>query len=63
MSIVDDAIAQDVRTYAAQVRAALADLGQENVDDLTDGLEVNLADALADDGRAHRGSLVDESSG
>ncbi|MBD7919230.1 hypothetical protein H9657_13215 [Cellulomonas sp. Sa3CUA2] len=60
MSIVDDAIAQDVRTYAAQVRAALADLGQEQVDDLTDGLEVNLADALADDGRAHRGSLVDE---
>ncbi|ADG73823.1 conserved hypothetical protein [Cellulomonas flavigena DSM 20109] len=60
MSIVDDAIAQDVRTYAAQVRAALADLGPEHVDDLTDGLEANLADALADDGRAHRGSLVDE---
>lgn len=60
MSIVDDAIAQDVRTYAAQVRAALADLGPDNVDDLTDGLEANLADALADDHRAHRGSLVDE---
>jgi len=60
MSIVDDAVAQDVRTYAAQVRAALTDLGPENVDDLTDGLEANLADALADDGRAHRGSLVDE---
>lgn len=60
MSIVDDAIAQDVRTYAAQVRAALADLGPEQVDDLTDGLEANLSDALADDGRAHGGSLVDE---
>ncbi|GIG38639.1 hypothetical protein [Cellulomonas phragmiteti] len=60
MSIVDDAIAQDVRTYAAQVRAALADLGPEHVDDLTDGLEANLADALADDRRAHRGTLADE---
>lgn len=60
MSIVDDAVAQDVRTYAAQVRAALADLGPEHVDDLTDGLEANLADALADDRRAHRASLVDE---
>lgn len=60
MSIVDDAIAQDVRAYAAQVRAALADLGPEQVDDLTDGLEANLTDALADDGRAHGGSLVDE---
>ena len=27
MSIVDDAIAGDVRAYATQVRAALADLG------------------------------------
>lgn len=60
MSIVDDAIAQDVRAYAAQVRAALADLGPENVDDLTDGLEANLTDALADDRRAHGGSLDDD---
>lgn len=60
MSIIDDAIAQDVRTYAAQVRLALADLGPDQVDDLTDGLEANLADALADDHRAHRGTLVDE---
>ncbi|MBO0922225.1 hypothetical protein J1G42_15485 [Cellulomonas sp. zg-ZUI222] len=60
MSIVDDAIAQDVRTYAAQVREALADLDREQVDDLTDGLEANLTDALADERRAHRGSLVDE---
>ncbi|SFK21310.1 hypothetical protein [Cellulomonas sp. KH9] len=60
MSIVDDAIAQDVRTYAAQVREALADLDREQVDDLTDGLEANLTDALADDRRTHRASLVDE---
>lgn len=60
MSIVDDPVAQDVRDYAAQVRAALADLGPEQVDDLTDGLEANLVDALADDRRAHQPSLVDE---
>jgi len=60
MSIVDDAIAGDVRAYATQVRAALADLGQDQVDDLTDGLEANLADALADERRTHGGSLVEE---
>ncbi|MCM0640761.1 hypothetical protein [Cellulomonas wangsupingiae] len=60
MSIVDDAIAGDVRAYATQVRAALADLGQDQVDDLTDGLEANLTDTLADERRAHGGSLVEE---
>ncbi|MDQ0424449.1 HAAS signaling domain-containing protein [Cellulomonas iranensis] len=60
MTVIDDAVAQDVRTYAAQVRAALADLGADQVDDLTDGLEANLADALADERRPHRASLVDE---
>ncbi|WP_163274938.1 hypothetical protein [Cellulomonas iranensis] len=61
MTVIDDAVAQDVRTYAAQVRAALADLGADQVDDLTDGLEANLADALADERRRHGGgSLVDE---
>jgi len=60
MSIVDDAVAHDVRTYAAQVRAELADLGQDQVDDLTDGLEANLSDALADERRTHGGTLVDE---
>ncbi len=60
MSILDDAVAQDLRAYAARVRSALADLGPENVDDLTDGLEANLADALADDRRQHRASLADE---
>ena len=49
MSIVDETVAQDVRRYAAAVRAALADLGPETVDDLTDGLEANLVDALADE--------------
>jgi hypothetical protein len=61
MTVIDDAVAHDVRTYAAQVRAALAGLGAEQVDDLTDGLEANLADALADDRRRHGGgSLTDE---
>ena len=50
----------DVAQYAEAARAALADLGPDQVDDLTDGLEANLADALADDGRARRGSLFDE---
>lgn len=52
--------AADVARYAEQVREALADLGPDQVDDLTDGLEANLADALADDGRARRGGLVGE---
>lgn len=41
----------DVAGYAAAVRAALTGLGPEQVEDLTDGLEANLADALADEGR------------
>ncbi|TGY77022.1 hypothetical protein, partial [Cellulomonas shaoxiangyii] len=60
MSVLDAGVAQDVAHYAARVRAALADLGADQVDDLTDGLEANLADALADDGRAHSGGLVEE---
>lgn len=38
----------DVGEYAARVRAHLAGLPQDQVDDLTDGLEADLADALAD---------------
>lgn len=37
-----------VADYARQVRSHLADLGPEMVDDLTDGLEADLAEALAD---------------
>lgn len=37
-----------VRSYAAQVRDHLADLAPEQVEDLTDGLEADLAEALAD---------------
>lgn len=60
MSVLDAGVARDVAEYAARVRAALGDLGPDQVDDLTDGLEANLADAVADDGRAHRGGLVEE---
>ncbi|WP_309135287.1 hypothetical protein [Cellulomonas sp.] len=60
MSVLDAGVARDVADYAARVRAALADLEPDQVDDLTDGLEANLADALADDGRAHHGGLVEE---
>ncbi|GEA89654.1 HAAS signaling domain-containing protein [Cellulomonas cellasea] len=38
----------DVAGYAAAVRRHLAGLSPEQVDDLTDGLEADLADALAD---------------
>jgi hypothetical protein len=38
-----------VGEYAASVRRHLADLPADQVDDLTDGLEADLADALADD--------------
>lgn len=38
----------DVGEYAARVRAHLTGLPQDQVDDLTDGLEADLADALAD---------------
>lgn len=37
-----------VTAYAAQVRTHLSDLPSEQVDDLTDGLEADLAEALAD---------------
>ncbi|PVU83517.1 hypothetical protein DDP54_11500 [Cellulomonas sp. WB94] len=38
----------DVASYAAAVRRHLVGLSAEQVDDLTDGLEADLADALAD---------------
>ncbi len=38
-----------VTAYAAAVRSHLGDLGPEQVDDLTDGLEADLAEALEDE--------------
>lgn len=38
----------DIAAFATQVRAALADLPPEQVDDLTDGLEADLAERLED---------------
>ena len=45
----------DVAGYAAAVRRALVGLSPEQVEDLTDGLEANLAEALADESAAGRG--------
>lgn len=45
-----------VAAYAVAVRGALADLPDETVEDLTDGLEADLLDALADDDAPHRGA-------
>ncbi|MFF2622119.1 hypothetical protein [Oerskovia jenensis] len=41
-------ILDQVHRYAADVRAHLVDLSPEQVDDLTDGLEADLAEALSD---------------
>jgi len=46
----------DVTAYAAAVRRALADLGPDQVEELTDGLEANLADALADEWHVGHGA-------
>jgi hypothetical protein len=39
----------EIARFAAAVRVALADLSAEEVDDLTDGLEADLAESLAED--------------
>lgn len=50
----------DVAGYAAAVRRALVGLGPEQIEDLTDGLEADLAEALADEEHVrHGGDLVD----
>lgn len=59
-STTDVPVARSVAAYAAAVRKALADLGPEQVEELTDGLEANLTDALADDLRPHGADLVEE---
>lgn len=48
-----------VAAYADQVRAHLADLGPEQVEDLTDGLEADLAEALEDAGVPSSGPVPD----
>lgn len=47
-----DAPPADVHAYARAVRRHLGGLSPDQVDDLTDGLEADLADALADQGDA-----------
>lgn len=46
---ISSTVLDHVRAYAAQVRTHLADLPPEQVEELTDGLEADLAEALADD--------------
>lgn len=41
-----------VSYYAAQVRGALSDLSQESIDDLTEGLEADLIDAMSENPKA-----------
>jgi len=55
--------APDVAGYADSVRHALADLGPDQVDDLTDGLEADLAEAMADDRHAGYGRTLLEQFG
>lgn len=47
-----DALSAHVRGYAQAVRLHLADLGPDVAEDLTDGLEADLTEAVLDDGRA-----------
>lgn len=50
----------DVDQYAAAVRRHLADLTAEQVDDLTDDLELDLQDALGDERRVAAGRTLTE---
>ncbi|GIG19651.1 hypothetical protein Cch01nite_03750 [Cellulomonas chitinilytica] len=61
MSVLADTAGLDVVGYAAAVRRSLVGLSQDQVDDLTDGLEADLADALADERHvAHGRELVEQ---
>lgn len=42
-------VAPEIAAFASAVRAALADLPAEEVDDLTEGLEADLAESMAED--------------
>ena len=48
-----DALSTHVRGYAQAVRLHLVDLGPDVVDDLTDGLEADLTEAVLDQDSAH----------
>lgn len=47
-----DTLTPDIRSFAAAVRVELADLPADDVDDLLDGLEADLAEQAADSGDA-----------
>lgn len=50
-------LSHHVTAYAAQVRAHLADLTREQLDDLTDGLEADLMEAIEDPARPITGEI------
>ncbi|MEZ0447931.1 HAAS signaling domain-containing protein [Cellulomonas sp. ICMP 17802] len=61
MSVLDTTDVLDVAGYAAAVRRSLADLGPEVVEDLTDDLEADLAEAMADERHtAHGRGLLEQ---
>ncbi|MBO3086525.1 hypothetical protein [Cellulomonas fengjieae] len=63
MSVLDTTEVLDVAGYAAAVRRSLVDLGPELVDDLTDDLEADLAEALGDERHVAHGRGVLEQFG
>ncbi|WP_426594516.1 HAAS signaling domain-containing protein [Cellulomonas sp. McL0617] len=63
MSVLETTDVMDVAAYAAAVRAALDGLAPEQVEDLTDDLEADLADALADERHNAHGRGVLEQFG
>ncbi|KQY23357.1 hypothetical protein ASD16_12505 [Cellulomonas sp. Root485] len=63
MSVLDTTDVLDVAGYASAVRRSLADLGPELVDDLTDDLEADLAEALDDERHVAHGRGVLEQFG
>ena len=54
-TVLSTALTEQVRAYAGQVRAHLADLGPEVADELTEGLEADLAEELAERSAADGG--------
>ena len=52
MNTIASTLSAHVRGYAQAVRLHLADLGPDLAEDLTDGLEADLTEAVLDDGDA-----------